>query len=291
MACKRMEKTRAKPVTEPQPTKRPRKALRVTRIVLFILLGIIAMTFYERALIYYPTQYPNGPWYTDGRGPCAAEDIYFTAEDGTKTHGWWLDNPSSKHVLVYFHGNAGSIADRYEWGCQLTQIPASVLMVEYRGYGKSEGTPEEHGIYQDARAVWTWLTETRGFEASQIILYGKSLGGAPATDLAAQHRPLALVLQSTFTSIPDMAKQILPWVPKFLVQTQFDNERKLPNVQSPVLIIHSRADDIVPFFMSEANARAAANLSDHLIFEGYGHNDLVSGRGRDIVAAIAKLIN
>ena len=289
MARERLAQTRRVTMSEPR-TRRP-KAQRVARIVILILLGVLVMTFFERALIYYPTQYPDGRWQTEGRGPCSVEDVYFSAEDGTKTHGWWLENTESPHVLIYFHGNAGSIANRYEWGCQLTQVPASVLMVEYRGYGKSEGSPGEKGFYQDADAIWTWLTQTRGVPESNIILYGKSLGGASATELALHHNPRALVLQSTFTSIPEMAKRVIPWVPKFLVQTQFDNLAKLPRITAPTLIIHSRADEIIPYAMSTANAKAAANLSGHLSFDGYGHNYLVDGRGSEIVEAIAKLLD
>jgi len=122
------------------------------------------------------------------------------------------------------------------------------------------------------------------------VLYGKSLGGGPATELAVRYPAGALVLQSTFTSIPDMAKRVLPWVPKFLIQTQFDNETKLKTVKSPTLLIHSRADDLIPFEHSVRNATAASQLVEHLVFEGYGHNDLVAGEGATIVEAISKLL-
>ena len=123
-----------------------------------------------------------------------------------------------------------------------------------------------------------------------IVLYGKSLGGGPATELASRYPAGALVLQSTFTSIPDMAKRVLPWVPKFLIQTQFDNEKKLKAVKSPTLLIHSRADDLIPFEHSVRNANAANQLVAHLAFDGYGHNDLVAGEGAAIVEAISNLV-
>ncbi|MBT6178425.1 MAG: alpha/beta fold hydrolase, partial [Deltaproteobacteria bacterium] len=139
---------------------------------------------FDGALIFYPSLYPEGNWETQGRGSCAAEDVFFEAEDGVTTHGWFLKNESSDKVLVYYHGNAGSIADRFEWGCQLTQAGVSVLMVEYRGYGKSSGKPSEKGFYRDIEAVWQWLTGAAGFSSHDIVLYGKSLGGAVATELA-----------------------------------------------------------------------------------------------------------
>lgn len=243
--------------------------------------------FLERLMIYYPL---NDHHFATPKTPLEPEDVYWRAEDGTKTHGWFLKNPSSDDVLVYFHGNAGSISGRYLWAVELMQAGVSVLMVEYRGYGRSEGKPSEEGIYADADAVWRWLVDEKKVAPENIILYGKSLGGGPTTELAIRYKPKALVLQSTFTSIPDMAKRVLPLVPRFLIQTQFDNESKLSRVEAPTLIIHSRADDLIPFEQSERNARAAKNLAAHLVFEGYGHNNLVSNEGPAIVNAIAKIL-
>lgn len=245
---------------------------------------------FDGALIFHPSKFPEGNWATEGRGPCTAEDIYFTAEDGIQTHAWFLKNDASDKVLVYYHGNAGSIADRFEWGCQLTQTGASVLMVEYRGYGRSGGSPSEVGFYQDIEAVWQWLRGTAGFAPKDIVLYGKSLGGAVATELALRHEPGALVLQSTFTSIPDMAKKIFPGVPKFLVPTKMDSLKKLPGIDCPVMVIHSQQDEIVPFEMGQSLAKATQNLHAFAHYKGYGHNDLVMGKGEDIVSHIKGLL-
>jgi fermentation-respiration switch protein FrsA (DUF1100 family) len=245
---------------------------------------------FDGALIFYPSHFPEGNWTTEGRGPCSAEDVFFTAEDGVKTHAWFLKNEASDKVLVYYHGNAGSIADRFEWGCQLTESGASVLMVEYRGYGKSAGKPSEKGFYQDLEAVWIWLTGVAGFSAQDIVLYGKSLGGAVATELALRHGPGALILQSTFTSIPDMAAKIFPGVPKFLVPTKMESLKKLPKIDCPVMIIHSQQDEIVPFAMGQSLAREAKNLHAVAHYKGYGHNDLVMGKGEEIVSHIRDLL-
>ena len=244
---------------------------------------------FDSALIYYPTRYPDGNWQTEGRGPCTTEDVYFTASDGTKTHGWFLKNTSSDKVLVYYHGNAGSIADRFEWGCQLTQAGVSVLMVEYRGYGRSEGKPGEKAFYSDSEAVWSWLTGDAGYQSNQIILYGKSLGGAVATDLAMRHSPGALILQSTFTSIPDMAKKLIPGVPGFLVPTKMKSIEKVPMLQCPILVVHSRNDEIVPFEMGQALSQGAKNLYGFMQFQGYGHNDLVMAQGDTLVSAFGEI--
>ena len=244
----------------------------------------------EDSFIYFPSRYPEGNWNTEGRGKCRVEDVSFEADDGVKTHGWFLENPGTSKVIVYYHGNAGSIADRYEWGCQLTDSGASVLMAEYRGYGRSEGKPGEEGFYRDAEAVWAWLTKTKGYAPQDIVIYGKSLGGGVAGELAARHTPGALVLQSTFTSITEMAKIVLPVVPSFMLKTRFDTFEKLPLIQCPVLVIHSRSDEVIPFAMGESLAAQAPNLKHFIQFSGYGHNDLIAGKGGEIVQGIADLI-
>jgi len=266
----------------------------ISRVLVGVMVGLLVLgafaVSFDSALIFYPSRFPEGNWQTQGRGPCTAEDVFFTAEDGVKTHGWYLQNPSSKKVIVYYHGNAGSIADRFEWGCDLSGAGASVLMVEYRGYGKSEGKPGEKGFYKDVEAVWTWLTKTAGFSAQDIVLYGKSLGGAMATELAKRHGPAALILQSTFTSIPDMASKIFPGLPQFLVPTKMESAKKLSAIDSPVMVIHSHQDEVIPFAMGQELAAKAKNLHGFVEFSGYGHNDLITGKGEEIVARIRALI-
>ena len=164
-------------------------------------------------------------------------------------------------------------------------------MVEYRGYGRSEGKPGEKAFYRDSEAVWSWLTTAAGYSAKDIILYGKSLGGAVATDLATRHQPAALILQSTFTSIPDMAKKLIPGVPGFLVPTKMASVEKVPKLACPVLVVHSHHDEIVPFTMGKELAQRANNLYRFLEFQGYGHNDLVMGKGDQITKVFRELID
>ena len=256
-------------------------------LLLLVIVGGLGVKFLERLMIYYPLGEHD---FATPQTPLVPDDVYWTAKDGVRTHGWFLRHSESNKVLVYFHGNAGSIFGRFPWALQLMNAGVNVLMVEYRGYGRSEGDPDEQGFYLDAEAVWSWLTSEMNYEPSDIVLYGKSLGGGPASELALRYNPGALILQSTFTSIPDMAKRVVPFVPKFLVQTQFDTNHKLAKINAPTLIIHSRDDEIVPFEHSVENAQVAKNLTTHLVFEGYGHNTLVAGAGDRIVLAIRSLL-
>ena len=265
-----------------------RSATLVGGILLLVGFGGFGVKFLERLMIYYPLGEHDFP---TPDAPVTPDDVFWTAKDGVRTHGWFLRHPESRKVLVYFHGNAGSISGRFPWAVQLMNAGTSVLMVEYRGYGRSEGEPDEKGFYLDAVAVWEWLNTTMNYLPSDIILYGKSLGGGPASELALRYQPGALILQSTFTSIPDMATRVVPMVPKFLIQTQFDTHGKLASIGAPTLIIHSRDDEIVPFDHSVANAQVAKNLRTHLVFEGYGHNTLVAGAGDRIVDAIRRLVH
>jgi uncharacterized protein len=248
-----------------------------------------AAMIFEEKLIFHPTRYPAGDWQTQDRQPCAIEEVELKTQDGVRLHAWFLKREDTSRILIYFHGNAGHIADRYDWGCALTNVPASVLMVDYRGYGKSEGSPDEAGVYLDAEAAWNFAREKKQAQTENIWLYGKSLGGAAATHLARHHTAGALVLQSTFTSIPDMADQLMSWVPQFLVRTQMANVKNLPQIQTPTMVIHSKSDDLIPFSMGESLYQAAANPYAFLTFDGYGHNDLVSARGEEIVKAMGKM--
>ncbi len=247
---------------------------------------ILLMALFERSLIFFPTRYPVGMWDTEAaaRGSgCAIEDHFFAAGDGTRLHGWWcrrLDANSEGPVLLFFHGNAGNLADRADLLIELaTRTPASVFVVGYRGYGRSEGRPKEAGLYLDARAAWNHLVDDSGVGADRIVIFGKSLGGGVAVDLAMEAPAAGLIVESSFTSIPDMAGAHYPFVPKFLVRTQMNSVAKVPYVSMPKLFIHSRADGVVPYRLGRELFEAATEPKRFHEVIGAGHNDtwLVGG--------------
>ena len=257
----------------------------VTLVVGFVTMTLL-MAMFERSLIFFPTRYPEGLWDTEAaaRGSgCTIEDHFFHADDGTKLHGWWCrraDAAIDSPVLLFFHGNAGNLSDRTELLIELaTRTPASVFIVGYRGYGRSEGRPTEAGLYLDARAAWKHLTDECGVSADRVVIHGKSLGGGVAVDLATEAPAAGLVVESSFTSIPDMAGTHYPFVPKFLVRTQMNSLAKIADISIPKLFIHSRQDRVVPFRLGVELFEAAPEPKHFHEVAGADHNNtwLVGG--------------
>lgn len=209
----------------------------------------------------------------------AYEEVRFPASDGLSLHGWYLPGDASAPVLLFFHGNAGNVSHRLESLAIFHRLGLNTLIIDYRGYGRSEGSPSEAGTYRDAEAAWRYLRNERGLGPDEIVLFGRSLGAAVATWLATEVEPAALIIESAFTSVPDMAAKLYPYLPaRLLARIRYDTESRIARVNCPVLIAHSRDDEIVPF----ENARrlhAAASQPKRLLEMRGRHNDgfLVSG--------------
>ena len=202
------------------------------------------------------------------------ETVHLNTEDGETLHGWWIPAPDvSRGTLLFFHGNAGNISGRLESVQQFHQLGLNVLIVDYRGYGQSTGSPSEEGIYRDAAACWRYLMETKNFAPQRIIVFGRSMGGGAATWLAAREQPGSVILESVFTNVPDIGAQHYPFLPvRALATNQFDNESRVSQIDAPTLFIHSRKDRVVPFELGQQVYEAAAEPKQFLEIEG-GHND------------------
>jgi len=238
----------------------------------------------ESSFIFFPSPYPEGDWSL----PASAEELELSTPEGHLLHGWYFRNPEARWTLLYFHGNAGNLTGRRTW-CQALAggLPAEVLIVDYPGYGKSTGPLDEATIYAHAEVAYAHLTEAEGVPPERLVLYGKSLGGGPAAELATRHPAAALVLQSTFTSVPAMGKRMFPFLPvDWLARTRFDNLAKVRELALPKLFLHSRPDEVVPFAMGEALHAAAAEPKRFVPFDGAGHNDLVTLQELAVVGAI-----
>jgi fermentation-respiration switch protein FrsA (DUF1100 family) len=175
-------------------------------------------------------------------------------------HGWYIPHPEPRVHVLFAQGNAGNLTYRYEYLTQLWRLGASVLIFDYRGYGKSEGAPTEAGILMDGRAARAWLANRAGIGERDIVLFGESLGGGVMVDLAAEDGARGLVLQSTFTSACDAGACAFPWLPvRWLMRTRLDSLSKIGRYQGPLLQIHGDADSIVPMSLGEQLHAAAVD--------------------------------
>lgn len=178
------------------------------------------------------------------------KDVTLRTSDGVALHGWYIPHPDARQVLLFFHGNAGNISHRRESVAIFHRLGLNVLIIDYRGYGRSEGRPSEAGLYRDAEAAWRYLTVTRGFESRDVLLFGRSLGGAVAARVAADQQPGALILESTFSSARDFAQHVFPLLSRItILRYDFDTVANIRKARCPVLVLHSPQDEIMPYVL------------------------------------------
>jgi fermentation-respiration switch protein FrsA (DUF1100 family) len=212
--------------------------------------GILALYLFimQPRLLYYPGMPGRELEATPGAIGLAFEDVTLQTADGMRLHGWLIPVGNPRATVLFCHGNAGNISHRLDSIALLNSLGLQVLIFDYRGYGRSEGQPSETGTYRDGDAAWDYLREVRGLQDSEIIIFGRSLGAAVAADLASRTRPAAVILESAFTSVPDLAAGIYPWLPvRLLSRYRYDNLRKVERIDRPLLVVHSRQDEIIPF--------------------------------------------
>jgi fermentation-respiration switch protein FrsA (DUF1100 family) len=224
---------------------------------------------------YYPLKYPSGFW--ELQSQLGAKDVWLLTSDGVRLHAWWILVPQTSFVTLYLHGNAGNITHRSLQIREITAAGSSVLMLDYRGYGKSGGSPSEHGLYADADAAYLYLLD-HGYGAEQIVLQGESLGTAVAVDLASRKECAGVVLEAAFTSGRDVANTILPVIGP-LVFRHFDSKSKIAKVRAPLLFFHGDRDEIIPVKLGRSLFEAAPEPKYFTKVPGAGHNDLVETAG------------
>jgi fermentation-respiration switch protein FrsA (DUF1100 family) len=244
------------------------------------------MTRMLNSLLYFPSR---AFYATPADAGLAYEDAPFPADDGTRLHGWWIPasrTPAAAHVLLC-HGNAGNIGDRVLHARLLADAGLDVFLFDYRGYGKSDGTPDEEGTYRDARAARQAMLARPTVDAGRLVYLGESIGGAVALALALQAPPRGLVLQSAFTSVRDMGRLHYPFIPSAVVPDAYPNLRRIAALESPLLVIHGDRDEIVPVAHGRALFEAAPPPKRIEIVRGAGHNDLVDALGASYGTVIA----
>lgn len=226
----------------------------------------------EESLIFHLKPFPEG----DHRsGDAAFENAQFVSSDGMKLHGWFAEAKEPRAVVLYAHGNASNVAHhRSVLELYRDRLNASILVFDYRGYGRSEGAPSESGVFADARAARAWLATRAGVREQDIVLVGNSLGGGVAIDLAAADGARGLVLENTFTSIPDVAGGHLRLLPVHsLMRSRFDSLAKIGRYRGPLLQAHGDADEVVPFALGLKLFDAANEPKRFVPVPGGGHND------------------
>ena len=218
---------------------------------------------------------------TPGDVGLAYEPVQIDTSDGESLHGWFVPAPGARAVVLFFHGNAGNVSHRLDSLRIWHALGLSVLIFDYRGYGRSTGRPSEPGTYEDALAAWRHLVDGRGIEPDEIILFGRSLGGAVATWLAVQRTPRALIVESVFRSVPDLAAEIYWFLPvRRLARIEYPVERLIGQVRAPVLVVHSRDDEIIPFSHGEALHAAAAPGAELVALSGDHNTGFLRDEGR-----------
>jgi len=239
---------------------------------------VVMLRWFEHNQVYHPGRTMEAKGAELGR---SFEDVQFESADGLKLNGWFFPadahSPDASLTVLVCHGNAGNISHRLGLCRTLLEAGVNVFVFDYRGYGLSQGRPSEEGLYLDAQAAVRWL-QKRGL--THIVAYGESLGGGVASELCLREKSAGLILQSTFTSIPDIGAELFPWLPvHWLARIRYETLQKLPQIRVPLLVMHSRTDELIGFRHGELNFAAANEPKLFCELKG-DHNDPLSDRTR-----------
>ncbi len=236
-----------------------------------VLLGYVY--FFQARLIYFPNIGIGFGSAVPSDIGLDYEDVVFETTDGVQLHGWYVSADQARGVILFFHGNAGNISHRLDSIEIFHRLGFSVFIIDYRGYGRSEGKTDEQGTYRDAEAAWRHLVEIRGIDPGKIVIFGRSLGAAIAAWLASRTSPAALILESAFTSAPNLGKHHYWFLPvRALARIHYDTQSYVERISAPTLVVHSADDEIVPFAHGRKLFSVASEPKAFVILQG-GHND------------------
>ena len=271
-----------------------RSVLLIAGLLALLALGARQTKLLDKQLVFFPDRNVRS---TPGDAGLVYEDVTFTTSDGVRLHGWFVPGDGNR-VIIWFHGNAGNIGHRVEnLVLMREQLKVSVFLFDYRGYGNSEGAPSERGMYLDAEAALEYTKTRTGLEPDEgIVYFGRSLGAAVAVELATRYPPRALVLESPFTSIQDMASKLHPVVSRLvplglIVQSRFDALSKIGQVHKPVMVLHGDQDYTVPIELGRALFEAANEPKVFYVIKGAGHNDTYDVGGVAYFDALRAFVN
>jgi fermentation-respiration switch protein FrsA (DUF1100 family) len=241
--------------------------------VFLLLCGVLYL--FQKKLVFHPThEFAMTPDQID----LPYEDVYVNVTPNERVHGWYFtannqDSDTRAPVVLFCHGNAGNISHRLETAAFILSLGADILLFDYRGYGRSDGSPSEANVCADAEACYHWLVDQKSIPPENIVLFGRSIGGAVAIELARKVKCRGVVIESAFTSAAEMGKRWFPFLPiRFLLRYKFDSIGKIGSVPCPVLVTHSPDDEIVPFEMGKKLFAAAKEPKRFVPLRG-GHNE------------------
>jgi len=240
----------------------------VTAIYLII---VMATFLLQEKLIFHPEELPQSFHFNLDNN---TEEVFLKTSDGETINGLFFNN-QSKETILYFHGNAGSLKDWQYVSTDFTSADYNLLIIDYRGYGKSSGSITEEGLYLDAEAALQYLTEKKNIDLGEIIIYGRSIGTGVATELATIHTTKGLILESPFSSLKKLANQKMPFLlPSLFLQFHFDSKNKMKDISCPILFIHGGSDSLIPSSHTEQLFSSFSGKKEKVIIPYGGHNDL-----------------
>jgi fermentation-respiration switch protein FrsA (DUF1100 family) len=274
------------------PGPRPGRSVAILLVVrvLFVLLSIGGGIYLLLALVLYLAQermlfLPQVPGRaieaTPGLLGFEYSDVLLRTADNVSLHGWYVPAPERRGVLLFLHGNAGNISHRLDSIAIFRSLGLDTLIIDYRGYGRSEGKASERGVYLDAEAAWHHLVGERQEDPARIVIFGRSMGGAVAAWLSTRYRAAGVIIESCFTSAVDLAEQLYPFMPvRSLARIEFPAGEYVALSRNPVLVVHSRDDEIIPFTMGQALFAAAPEPRALLQISGDHNGGFLTDRDR-----------
>ena len=253
------------------------------------LLLVALLFFFQGSLVYQPRrQFIATP--DQHERPMDYEDVSLTTSDGVKLHGWFVPAAAARGTVLMFHGNAGNISHRLDTIAIFHRLGYNAMIIDYRGYGRSEGSPGEEGTYRDAEAAWTYLTRERRIDPDRIVIFGRSLGAAVATWLAVEKHSAGLIIESAFTSVPDFGAEVYKFLPvRLLARIKYDTLGRIDKLRCGLLVIHSPDDEIVPYHHGQKIFEAAKEPKRFQEISG-GHNDGFLASGSLYTDALAEFL-
>jgi hypothetical protein len=262
----------------------------MTRAFYLILFGCLIIVGYIKYLenkgIFFPQK---GIEFYPSSVNIAFEDVYLKTEDKAKINGWFIPHNNAEYTLLFLHGNAGNIGHRLEKLLILRNAGVNIFIIDYRGYGKSQGNISEKGFYRDAKAAYDYLINDRSILPGQIIVYGESIGTAAVIDLAAKAKVRAVILEGAFSRGKDVANKFYPFLPAFIFSDTFNSLKKIKNIRVPKLFIHSRDDEILPFELADKLYKASPEPKE-MVMIGGSHNTAFLDSREKYISSIKSFI-